>query len=324
MSLARAKSLEAARSYRTTTEVSASIPPIACVHDDLHRVAHQLPIARKQRAAPDPSHGSGYRLRYTGAGGRGRGPLRVIVLETEAPKINPFDANIIHFLNRFAQKSWLLDRSVSFVGNDVLIRGGVITALLWWAWFRGGESKTRDRELVLSGIMMSCAALFAARALALWLPFRERPCRVPEVAFRLPFGATSSNLIHWSSFPSDHAALFFSLATCLYLISRQIGILAYCHAFFIVCLPRVYMGMHYPTDILAGAFLGIGITQLATIQGLRECIAREPLRWMEESPELFYPCFYLMTFLVGTNFDSVRDICVAVWQAVRAVVQHRL
>jgi undecaprenyl-diphosphatase len=245
-------------------------------------------------------------------------------LNAEAPKINSFDANIIHFVNQLAQKSWLLDRSVSFVSNNLLTCGGVIAALFWWAWFRGGETKTRDRELVLSGIVMSCAALFVARALALTLPYRERPLRVPEVGFRLPFGATSSNLIHWSSFPSDHAALFFSLATCLYLISRRIGILAYCHAFFIVCLPIVYTGMHYPTDVLAGAFLGISISQLATIQSLRETITRAPLRWAEEFPEFFYPGFYLMTFLIGTVFDPVRAIGVAAWQGIRVVVQHRL
>jgi hypothetical protein len=57
----------------------------------------------------------------------------------------------------------------------------------------------------------------------------------------------------WSSFPSDHACLFFALATGLCLISPVIGGLALLHASLIVSLPRIYLGLHYPTDVLAGA-----------------------------------------------------------------------
>jgi undecaprenyl-diphosphatase len=247
--------------------------------------------------------------------------LTGIILKSEAPKINPFDAHILHFLNQFAQKSWRFDRFVSLIADNELLKGGVITALFWWAWFREGEAKERNREFVLSGIVMSLASLCAARAFAFLRPFRERPLRTSGLNFHLPISMEGSALIHWSSFPSDHAALFFSLATSLYFISRRIGLLAYCHAFFVVCLPRLYLGLHFPTDILAGALLGVAITDLCLIKSLRTAIARPPLAWLKSSPPYFYACFYLSNFLIATNFDPARRALGFAWRAITGLTQ---
>lgn len=223
-----------------------------------------------------------------------------------------FDFSILHFMNQFAQRSWVFDKTMVFLSTDPFITGGIATSFFWWAWFSGTgtATNTKDREYVLSGLATSLAALFAARCLATFLPFRARPYLNPELHFRAPHGTAEYyfDLIHWSSFPSDHAVLYFALATCIFLISWKVGILAYCHAFFIVCLPLVYLGEHYPTDVLAGALIGIGFSALTRIVALRQFLSREPLRFYDYSRPGFYLCFYLCTFLIATNFDSVRKI----------------
>jgi undecaprenyl-diphosphatase len=70
--------------------------------------------------------------------------------------------------------------------SNFLLKGGLITALLWWIWFRDRETAERDREFVLSGIVISIATLFVARTLALLLPFRVRPRFDPALHFRMP------------------------------------------------------------------------------------------------------------------------------------------
>lgn len=233
-------------------------------------------------------------------------------------EINPFDASILHFLNQFAQKSWLFDNSIVLIAGNALIRGGPITALFWWAWFRNRGTNAKDKEFVLSGIALSTAALFVARALAMSLPFRERPRFTPSLNFLMPYGSPSFGAAHWSSFPSDHAVLYFSLATSIFFISRKVGLLALCHTFFFVCVPRIYLGLHYPTDILAGALLGMGIACLSLNKGLRESVTRPPLHWLALSPSTFYPCLFLGTFLLATNFDPARGIVVFAWHAAAA------
>ncbi|MGN1133585.1 MAG: phosphatase PAP2 family protein, partial [Oscillospiraceae bacterium] len=58
------------------------------------------------------------------------------------------------------------------------------------------------------------------------------------------------------SFPSSHSASSFASATTIYKFNKPIGIAAYIVAGFIA-LSRIYFGVHFPTDILAGAAVGI-------------------------------------------------------------------
>lgn len=238
--------------------------------------------------------------------------------------VNPFDTSILHFFNQFAQRSWLLDKTMVFTSEDPFVAGAVATSFYWWAWFRDSKTKAREREIVLSGLAASFAALFVARGLAVLLPFRERPYLIPELHFRQPIGALEYyyDLIHWSAFPSDHAVLYFSLATSIFLISWKAGLLSYCHALFVVCLPRIYLGEHYPTDILVGAILGICIGSLCLVGNLRAFVARPALRLLNYSTACFYTCFYLCTFLFATNFNSVRKISFYAWQLISSFRHH--
>jgi membrane-associated phospholipid phosphatase len=236
--------------------------------------------------------------------------------------INPFDAGVLHFFNQFAQRSPLADTLIAFVSNHMLFKGTVVMALFWWQWFSPRPSQARDRELLLSGIAMSVLTLVIARTLALSLPFRERPRHVPALHFRVPLASSDFHVIHWSSFPSDNAALFFSLATCLFFVSRKVGLFAYCHALFLVCLPRIYLGLHYPTDILGGALLGIGVASLSLNNRLREWIVRRPLWYLRNCPDLFYACFFAGTLLLATEFEPVRSVLVAGWKIAHGSVPN--
>lgn len=238
--------------------------------------------------------------------------------------MNPFDAHIIHFINQFAQKSPEFDHLMEAIQVNELLKGGFIVSILWWAWFRGGETKERDRQVVISALIVSTVALLAARFLALVLPFRERPLRTPGLGFHPPYGVDNTFMINWSSFPSDHAVLFFSLATAIWCLSHKAGILAYFDAIFIVSLPRLYTGLHFPTDVLAGAAIGILFGLLSADERVREFLAKRPILWMEQSPSTFYPCFFLVTFLLGTNFDPLRSILGPAWRVSRVVLHHHL
>jgi len=221
--------------------------------------------------------------------------------------MNRFDVGIVLFLNRFAHRSWAFDTFMSGIVANNFIKAGVITALLWWVWFQPGDEENERRELVLSGIIACFPAIVAARILAITLPFRERPLHNPALMIRIPYGVDEKWLIHWSSFPSDHAVLFFTLATSIFFVSRRLGLLAFFHAFFVVGLTRIYLGLHYPTDILAGALLGIGIAYLFKTTTIRETIAKPGLGWAHGHPASFYASFFLVTSQIYMMFEPLRQ-----------------
>ena len=68
-----------------------------------------------------------------------------------------------------------------------------------------------------------------------------------------PLGGAPSSL----SFPSAHATSSFAVATAMARV-EPLGALAFVLAF-ALALGRPYLGMHYPSDVLVGAVLGLGL-----------------------------------------------------------------
>ena len=219
---------------------------------------------------------------------------------------NFFDSGILYLCHDLNSHFGLLGRIAAFVSENGLIKGGFIAILIWWLWFQDTPNQQPIREKILGTMIATIGAIFLARGLALILPFRPRPIVNPELGSLFVQG--NAALETWSSFPSDHAVLFFTLATGIWLISKPVGFIAFFHTIFIVCLPRIYLGLHYPTDIIAGAFLGIGIALLATRLDWRILVAKPLMKYADKSPSWFYSGFFILTFQIGEMFESSRDI----------------
>ena len=58
------------------------------------------------------------------------------------------------------------------------------------------------------------------------------------------------------SFPSGHTAVSFAAATAIYAINKKWGIAAYIFAI-VMGFSRLYLGVHFPLDVLGGAVVGV-------------------------------------------------------------------
>ena len=140
-------------------------------------------------------------------------------------------------------------RSMAFasrLGNGV----AWYTLILGLAAFGGSAGLSTALQMSVAGFL----TLALYRALKSRVA-RPRPCEVlPALA------AGVAPLDRWS-FPSGHTmhAVAFSLIACQYAPALGWILIPFTAA---VLASRVVLGLHYPTDVLAGALCGAGIARL--------------------------------------------------------------
>ena len=170
------------------------------------------------------------------------------------------EAELVVWLNQGIGRFYLLDRVTYLLVSDYFLP----LAMCFWAlglWFRGEDlqARIRNQKAVLAGAI----SLGFANLVVLVLNqayFRERPFGQYELS-NLLYASTDS------SFPANPAAVAFAMATGVWLGNRRASAVL----FFLAGLwsfVRVYNGLFYPSDVIAGAAIGVAIACLVTL-GLR-------------------------------------------------------
>jgi len=222
--------------------------------------------------------------------------------------MNSFDSSIETYLSNL-HFGHFATRSIEGIADLYTFKGLVLIPMLWWMWFQQDERREWRREMVLATLLSGLVALFVGRLLTHWLPFRVRPVYSAELHLHFAGGDIKDALLtSWSSFPSDHAMLWMAVATGIFLVWRGIGVLAILYTVLFICVPRAYLGFHYPTDLLVGAAVGIGITYVMTRDAIRVRYATSALRWIERCPGPSAMLAFILCLELVTQFDELRKL----------------
>ena len=230
-----------------------------------------------------------------------------IVAAAVGQTVNRFDDRVVTFLNGFAHRSWTFDTFVYLVEFNSFGTAPILL-LFWWAWFKDGEEKPQNREILLYGIVGWFVSVLTSRIVAAALPFRIRPFYNPLLHFQLPYNVHPAGVLGWSSFPSNHAAYWFTLAVCVLFVARPAGVFLLVYVSCALCLARIYVGIHYPTDVFAGAVIGIGVAYASKVPAIRTKVTQRPLRWLHSAPGPFYACLFILTQQMMSGFDSSIEL----------------
>jgi undecaprenyl-diphosphatase len=140
--------------------------------------------------------------------------------------------------------------------KNSLVQVGLVVLILWWIWSYG----LRALSLVLAlGITIAATDVFCYRVIKAQVD-RPRPFQNEAVASWV----RKVGQAHGDSFPSNHTANCFAAAALLtwYFPRRR-------HWFYIfaglVGISRLTLGVHYPSDVMSGAFIGVSVAFLLKI-----------------------------------------------------------
>ncbi len=172
---------------------------------------------------------------------------------------------IFEFIHQFAGSNFVLDDVGIFLAQ--YLPYFLVLGFLLYAWRRG---EWRLRFLIIAEGAL--AVILSRGIITEVVRFFYHYPRPFDVLSFTPLVSESGY-----SFPSGHAAFFFSLAVVAFYLSHRLGwwYLAFAA---INGIARIYVGVHWPLDILGGALVGIlcGIAVHALMKPNLEKILSSP------------------------------------------------
>lgn len=191
------------------------------------------------------------------------------------------DVDLLYEVNGWAHSAptWA-DRTMEYVGEYGVVAGLVL--LVFLAWWRVARRRPRREEAVVGFAGLLWAPLAAGIALLVNIPIRglvERPR--PFVEHKGLEVLVSGKDDY--SFVSDHSTLAMALAVGVFMVHRRYGLVGIVLAV-LAGATRVYMGVHYPTDVIGGLALGTAVALL--LAPLATWVLTPPVRALAGVPRL--------------------------------------
>lgn len=162
----------------------------------------------------------------------------------------PIDIAIFYFFNNLAEQSRVFDTLVIFLAEYFQY---LLIAIFLLLLFFSKYAKPEKLRLFWVTVISIIVARFGAAELIRFFYHRPRPFITYQV-HRLLFEN------EWS-FPSGHSAFFFAMATAICIYNKKWGIGFFLAAIF-MNISRIIAGVHYPTDIIGGAIIGMAVAYI--------------------------------------------------------------
>lgn len=161
------------------------------------------------------------------------------------------DSELFLFINGLAGKVPVIDGLFRGISNDyfAVISGCLILIWLWFGTRDAARRQINQKAVLTTAISIGLTSLLVLVSNQFY--FRARP-----------FNELSPGSVHLlfykptdSSFPSNLAAVLFAIAVPVFVKNKVYGSVLLAMAV-LSSFGRIYIGVHYPLDVLGGAAFG--------------------------------------------------------------------
>ncbi|MDP6422840.1 MAG: phosphatase PAP2 family protein [SAR202 cluster bacterium] len=162
------------------------------------------------------------------------------------------DEKLFLWLNGLVGTAPYLDRVASWVVSDYLVPISMALTLIG-LWFIEPVREVRQRHQI--GVFAALTSMAVSSLVVMiinGLYFRPRPFETLDTTL-LFYRPTDS------SFPSNAVAAMFGIAFTVWVVHRGLGVVLIGVAS-VYAFTRVYGGVHYPSDVIAAAAVGLVVT----------------------------------------------------------------
>jgi len=216
------------------------------------------------------------------------------------------EIELVRWIASLGGRSWWVDHVALALVTSPLFRAVPSVSILsgYWAAADSHGRGPETRRQVLAGFLSSVAALTLSRLIQ-DLVQSPRPINDPTFAGLFHESYTS---LDFHSFPSDHAAMLVPLVCAIGALQPLAGaatglLLAF------GLLARIWRGLHYPSDVLAGALLGLAMVWIVRLRADALDRGLDLLdRARSRRPLTVATILFLIAFLCASMFESVRDL----------------
>ena len=170
--------------------------------------------------------------------------------------MNAFDTEVLLWLNGFVGDFGPLDAAMRLIASDYLLPL-ILSMVLFGAWFAGKSAATREfyqRRVLIGSAAVGLSNAVVAGLNVAW--HRPRPfVSLGDQLHLLFYPATDP------SFPANPTAVGFAVVAALWKINPRLRAALIVLAA-LLGFARLYAGVFYPTDIIAGSAVGIIVAYL--------------------------------------------------------------
>jgi membrane-associated phospholipid phosphatase len=198
---------------------------------------------------------------------------------------------------------WRMNLAQFFMFNR-LVSGFVFAAAVYYFWSLRDERTEWRRARILEAIAACVVAVIFTLALR---PFVGAlpPSQTPEFQGLFPPYLWTSG--EGNSFPSHSTLVYFVMSAGLWPLSRRISAILCAWVLLAVSLPRVYIGGHYPTDVLASVAIALAFLWVAWRAGESRWGIRLLDRIALGGPWIELAIFFWL-FELGEGFRSAGEL----------------